>query len=122
LDGNDVLAVQEAAAEAIEQARMEGGPTLLECQTYRWLGHHLADDGKYRPEDEVRYWKEQRDPIKVFKDKLLEEKELTDGELHQIHEGVDAEIQSAVQYATESEPARTETFLENIYYEESKQA
>ena len=116
LDGNDVLAVHEVAVEAVEQARMEGGPTLLECQTYRWLGHHLADDGKYRPEDEVRYWKERRDPIKVFSNRLVEEKALTDGDLHHIHEAVDAEIQSAVQYAMESEPAKAETFLEDIYF------
>jgi len=122
LDGNDVLAVREVAAEAVEQARTEGGPTLLECQTYRWLGHHLADDGKYRPEDEVRYWKEQRDPIKVFSNRLVEEKVVTGGDLHQIHEAVDAEIQSAVQYAVDSEPARAETFLEDIYYRASEQA
>jgi TPP-dependent pyruvate/acetoin dehydrogenase alpha subunit len=122
LDGNDVLAVREGAAEAIEQARAGGGPSLLECETYRWLGHHLADDGKYRPEKEVRYWKEERDPLKGFGHRLVEENVLTDKELHQIEEEVDSEIQSAVQYAMESEPARAETLMENIYYNNSEPA
>jgi TPP-dependent pyruvate/acetoin dehydrogenase alpha subunit len=116
LDGNDVLAVHEVATEAVEHARRGEGPTLLECQTYRWLGHHLADDGKYRPEEEVRYWREQRDPIKVFSNRLVEKEVVSDEELHQINEGVDIEIQSGVQYAMESEPAKAETVLEDIYY------
>ena len=122
LDGNDVLAVREGAAEAIKQARMGAGPSLLECETYRWLGHHLADDGKYRPEEEVRYWREQRDPIKVFSHRLTKEKVLTDEELDQINKAVDTEIQSAVQYAMESEPARAETLMENIYCNNSESA
>jgi pyruvate dehydrogenase E1 component alpha subunit len=121
VDGNDVIAVWEATVEAVERARRGEGPTLLECQTYRWLGHHLGDDGKYRPPEEVDYWKEQRDPIKVFGQKLLEEKILTKKALAKVHKEVDTEIKSALEFAEDSEPARLEGVLEDVYYEQVAQ-
>jgi pyruvate dehydrogenase E1 component alpha subunit len=116
VDGNDVLAVREATSEAVERARRGDGPTLIECQTYRWLGHHTGDDAKYRPPEEVQYWKEQRDPIMRFGQKLLDEKVLTQEGLQQIQREVDAEIEAAVQFAHDSEPARVEGVLEDVYY------
>src|SRR4030065_2802790 len=74
VDGNDVLAVREAANEAVERARKGEGPTFLECQTYRWYGHFTADDGKYRPAEEVRFWKGERDPVKNFAKQLVDNK------------------------------------------------
>ncbi len=121
LDGNDVLAVRAETAEAVAQARKGEGPRFLECQTYRWLGHHLADDGKYRPEEEVRYWKEQRDPIKIFGDRIVKERVLTKAGIHQIEEEVETEIQSAIQHATDAEPATAEMLLEDIFCETSEQ-
>jgi len=63
VDGNNVLDVYDAAVEAVGRARSGGGPTLLECKTYRHYGHSRADPAKYRPEEEVRAWME-RDPLK----------------------------------------------------------
>ncbi len=114
LDGNDVLAVRDVTAEAVEEARMGEGPRFLECQTYRWLGHHLADDGQYRSVEEVRYWKEERDPIKILGDKIVAEKLLTEAKIHKIEEEVEAEIQSAIDYAMDAEPAKAEMLLEDI--------
>jgi len=103
----------------VKRARRGDGPTLLEYQTYRWLGHHLGDDGKYRPPEEVDYWKKERDPIKNFGQKLLEEKILTQGGIETNHKEVVDEIESAVQFAHESEPADVERILEDVCYNPS---
>ena len=63
VDGEDVLAVYEKAKEAVEGARQGMGPTLLECLTYRWFGHHVGDPGtSYRPKEEIAAWKAQSHP------------------------------------------------------------
>jgi TPP-dependent pyruvate/acetoin dehydrogenase alpha subunit len=72
VDGNDVWAVHAAAAEAVERARSGGGPTLLECRTYRHYGHSKADPGKYRPKEEVERWLA-RDPLPAARDRLIAE-------------------------------------------------
>src|SRR5215218_2510854 len=72
VDGNDLWAVHAAAAEAAERARAGGGPTLLECQTYRHFGHSKSDPATYRPKGELERWKE-RDPLTVARARLLEE-------------------------------------------------
>src|SRR3954462_5889855 len=88
-DGNDLWAVTEAAAEAVERARGGGGPTLLECQTYRHYGHSKSDPATYRPEGELERWKA-RDPLTITRQRLLDE-------------GVDAEAVDAVEEATRAE-------------------
>src|SRR5580658_9583405 len=71
VDGNDVLEVYEKAGEAIARARQGGGPTLLECLTYRWYGHHEGDPGvAYRAKEEIAAWRE-RDPVKRLKDDAI---------------------------------------------------
>jgi len=72
VDGNDLWAVYAAASTAVEEARNRGGPTLLECQTYRHYGHSKSDPAPYRPKDEVEEWLA-RDPLKIARARLLEE-------------------------------------------------
>jgi TPP-dependent pyruvate/acetoin dehydrogenase alpha subunit len=72
IDGNDLWAVREAALEAVGRARQGGGPTLLECRTYRHFGHSKSDPAKYRPADEVELWLE-RDPLAIARERLLAE-------------------------------------------------
>ena len=72
VDGNDLFAVVDAAREAVERARSGGGPTLLECQTYRHYGHSKSDPAKYRPPEEVERWKA-RDPLPIARGRLLDE-------------------------------------------------
>jgi acetoin:2,6-dichlorophenolindophenol oxidoreductase subunit alpha len=72
VDGNDLWAVREAAAQAVADARGGKGPAFLECKTYRHYGHSKSDPGKYRPEGELEEWK-QRDPLNVARDRLLAE-------------------------------------------------
>jgi acetoin:2,6-dichlorophenolindophenol oxidoreductase subunit alpha len=69
VDGNDLWAVREAALEAVHRARAGGGPTLLECQTYRHYGHSKSDPATYRPEGELERWL-QRDPLDVARGRL----------------------------------------------------
>src|SRR5215218_5408502 len=72
VDGNDVLAVYQAAGEAIERARAGGGPTLLECKTYRTRPHSVGmRDGGYRTREEIDSWRG-RDPITMLRDGLVQ--------------------------------------------------
>ncbi len=70
VDGNDLWAVQAAVSEAVQRARAGGGPTLLECRTYRHYGHSKSDPAPYRPKDEVEEWLA-RDPLKLARERLL---------------------------------------------------
>jgi pyruvate dehydrogenase E1 component alpha subunit len=69
IDGNDADVVYRTAQAAFAKARSGGGPSLIECKTYRHSGHSRADPAKYRPEGELERWK-QKDPIKVYRERL----------------------------------------------------
>lgn len=97
IDGNDALLVYETVKEAVERARKWEGPTLIECITYRWQGHHVGDPATYRPQKTVAEWK-QREPLLVLKQTGL----LSDEEIAQIESDVNAEIKEACRYAVES--------------------
>ena len=71
VDGNDVVAVHDVMAEAVERARSGGGPTVVEALTYRHYGHSRTDPGAYRPEAEVEEWLA-RDPLTVGRQRLFE--------------------------------------------------
>src|ERR1700745_1278625 len=69
IDGNDADQVYTTAVKYMTRARAGGGPSLIECLTYRYSGHSRADPAKYRPEGELERWKE-RDPIKIYRERL----------------------------------------------------
>ncbi|MEM3627197.1 MAG: pyruvate dehydrogenase (acetyl-transferring) E1 component subunit alpha [Candidatus Bathyarchaeia archaeon] len=114
VDGNDVLAVREAAEEAVERARKGEGPTLLECKTYRHKGHSRVDPAKYRPREEVEAWLA-RDPIKRFGERLLQMQILTEADFQKIKGEVTAEVDEAVKFAMESPYPNPEEALEDVY-------
>jgi pyruvate dehydrogenase E1 component alpha subunit len=114
VDGNDVLAVYEATVKAVERARKGEGPTLIECKTYRHKGHSRVDPAKYRPKEEVEEWLA-KDPIKRFKEKLLQEGAITEAEIQQIENEVAAEIEEAVKFAMESSYPEPEEALDDVY-------
>jgi len=101
IDGNDILAVYEAAQTAIARARAGEGPTLLECKTYRWYGHSEIDPAKYRMKEEVEAWKK-RDPVAAFEKLLIEKKLLTEAAKKDIATRTTAEIDEAVEFAEQS--------------------
>jgi pyruvate dehydrogenase E1 component alpha subunit len=95
VDGNDILAVYTAAREAVERARSGGGPTLIECITYRMSVHTTADDPKrYRTDEEVAEW-EKRDPIARFQKYLKDKGLLTDEKIASLDEEVKGEVKEA---------------------------
>ncbi len=99
VDGNDVLAVYSAAKEAADRARSGGGPTFIECVTYRLVMHTTSDDPKrYRTEEEVQEWTK-RDPLPRFRDYLLSKEVLTPQTIEAIDADVKAEIQEAIDRA-----------------------
>jgi pyruvate dehydrogenase E1 component alpha subunit len=99
VDGNDILAVYAATAEAVERARAGDGPTMIECETYRMMMHTTADDPKrYRKDEEVETWRK-RDPIERFRKYLRDKGLLSDEEIEAAEAEVQEEIQSAVDRA-----------------------
>ena len=114
VDGNDVLAVYEAAQKAVKRARKGEGPTLIECKTYRHKGHSRVDPAKYRSKREVEEWLS-KDPIKRFKERLLQTNSLTEIEIQRIAKEVSTKIEEAVNFAKESPYPASEEALEDIY-------
>jgi pyruvate dehydrogenase E1 component alpha subunit len=96
VDGNDADAVYRSAQAAFEKARAGEGPSLIECLTYRHSGHSRADPAKYRPEGELERWK-QRDPIKIYKERLLQF-----GVREDAIAKIDAEVRKIVDDATDA--------------------
>ncbi len=95
VDGNDLLAVYAAVGEAIERARTDRTPTLIECVTYRMSVHTTADDPtKYRSEEEVETW-EKRDPIPRFRKYLINKNIVTEDEVSEWDEEIAREIDEA---------------------------
>jgi pyruvate dehydrogenase E1 component alpha subunit len=102
VDGQDVVEVYEAAAEAVKRAREGGGPTLLEARTYRFYGHSLGDEQQYRSVEEVDEWKENRDPIKLLAQFMRDRDWLSEEQDQSIQAEAKAEMSAATQFAEES--------------------
>jgi TPP-dependent pyruvate/acetoin dehydrogenase alpha subunit len=113
VDGNDVEKVYEATMGAVERARKGDGPTLLELMTYRWQGHFAGDPAAYRPEEEVKAWKD-KCPVKRLKQKLLD-RGSSQAELSAIEERVRKEIEEMVKFCLESPDPEPKTAVEHVY-------
>lgn len=114
VDGTDVEAVRSAAERAVGRAREEGGPTLIECKVYRWLGHHAGDPANYRPEVELERWKE-RCPLKLCRERLVASGLLTEGQDRAIVEEAESEMWEAQAWAEEQPFPLPEKALEDVY-------
>src|SRR5881409_3209616 len=112
VDGNDVLAVYEAAQTAVARARKGEGPTLVEAVTYRWGGHSMrANLPEYRTKEEEREWME-RDPIARFRNHLVDGKRATSIRLKELEESVELDLDRAVEFAKAS-PEPTVELMES---------
>jgi pyruvate dehydrogenase E1 component alpha subunit len=110
VDGMDVLAVHTVAQEAVERARAGEGPTLIECLTYRFRGHSLADPDELRSKAEKEAWLA-RDPLKRLATCLVDQKLADATELKEIEKRIQAEVEDAVQFAQDSpEPDPNELY------------
>jgi len=116
VDGNDVLAVHRAVQEAIKRARSGNGPTLIECKTYRIRDHAELPYPERRPKEEIEEWKK-KDPIKCFKEWLLEKGVLTEEMAKKIEKEIEAELDEAVKFAEESPFPEPEETLRDVYEE-----
>lgn len=114
VDGMDVLAVREATIRAVERARKDYLPTLLEVRTYRFMGHSMSDPGNYRTRAEIEQHQE-RDPIKLFATSLKEEGVVSDEELKQMDAQVRDQVERAVKFAEESPLPSPEELYTDVY-------
>lgn len=116
VDGMDVIAVYEAAEEAIKRARAGEGPTLLECKTYRFYDH-VGVRGMgltYRTDEELEEWKK-RDAITGFEARLLQLGTITQKAIDAVYANINAEIEEAIQFAEDSPFPQPEELLEDVY-------
>ena len=101
VDGMDVLAVRDAAKTAVSRARAGEGPTLIECLTYRFRGHSLADPDELRTKEEKEAWLS-RDPLKRFETYLLKQNIVVEADLKAIRDKIQQVVDAAVTFAEQS--------------------
>ena len=118
-DGMDVLAVREVVGRAVERARKDKSPSLIEARTYRFRGHSMRDPAGavYRTKEEVEREK-LRDPIVLFRDRVLREGTLTEAEVRTIEKDVDDLVDEAVAFADASPEPPVEWLLTDIFKED----
>ncbi|HMA79920.1 MAG TPA: thiamine pyrophosphate-dependent dehydrogenase E1 component subunit alpha [Candidatus Binatia bacterium] len=117
VDGQDVRVVHAAALKLVERARRGGGPAFLQCDTYRFHGHHVGDIDRayYRPKAEEEEWKTRRDPIKLLTDWLKKNK-LADGKaLEAIEQELSTEMKTAVNFALSAAYPEPDEVTEHVY-------
>jgi len=119
VDGQDVMAVYEATAEAVARARAGSGPSLIECKTYRYMGHVGGEEifrgVPYRTNEEIEDWKRNRDPITNFETRLVEMGTLTREAATKINEQIKAQLDEAVSFARQSPLPAPEEALEDLF-------
>jgi pyruvate dehydrogenase E1 component alpha subunit len=116
VDGNNALEVYEAAVEAVKRAREGGGPSLIECKTYRMRGHSRFDPAKYRPEGEAKHWLS-RDAVEIIKNIAIEQKALTEKKAETIAKKLQKEVDKAGNFALKSEMPAPEEALDDVFAE-----
>ena len=123
IDGSDLYEVRAKTHIAMERARKEHKPSLLEIDTYRYYGHSIADANhkKYRTPEEIEHYKQNHDPISVFQRKLIAEGVLTDDMAAQINASARDEAAAAVKFADESPAPTIADISTDIYWESDNQ-
>lgn len=112
VDGNDIEAAYEAVRTAVDSIRAGNGPYFLEFKTWRWQGIFA---GEFRPADEVRYWKEEHEPIKMARDRLLASGRVGEADLDTIERDMKAQIEAWIQFAMSSPPPDPAKATADVY-------
>jgi len=115
VDGTDVLAVYDAAGEAVELARAGGGPTLLEVKSTRFYGHFEGDPQTYRGKDEVRDARENLDSVRRFRQWMAVSGQFTDSELDAVDDTISLLIDNAVAAARAADSPESSALLTDVY-------
>lgn len=114
VDGDDVLAVRDAARDAMRQAREERQPSLIEAMSYRLRGHSVVDPARYRSREETERLRE-LDPLPAFRAQLLDSGVLDEATAVQIDQEVDEEVDAAVAFADQSPDPTPDTLFDHSY-------
>lgn len=115
VDGTDFFAVHEAMREAVERARAGEGPSSIECEAMRWYGHFEGDPQAYRDKGEVKELRAEKDPLDIFKEKVLEKNLVEQADFDEIDKSIDAEIDDAIQTARAAPRPPQSALTENVY-------
>jgi pyruvate dehydrogenase E1 component alpha subunit len=117
VDGNDVLAVYQAAHWAVQRARAGEGPSFIECETYRWRGHHMGDQGDtygYRTQAEIEEWMKLC-PVERHRNYIIRNEIAPADELKKIEADIQNQIDQAVEFAKESPYTDPEEVFKDVY-------
>jgi TPP-dependent pyruvate/acetoin dehydrogenase alpha subunit len=115
VDGQDVVAVHRVATEAIQRARQGGGPTMIECKSYRWFGHSEIDPAKYRDPEEVEFWRTQRDPIPLTEEYMKKFGIWSDDFKAKLLQDFNKELEEAVKFAESAPFPEPEEALDHVF-------
>jgi len=121
IDGNDILAVHEATRIAIQLARDSGGPSLIECKTFRMTGHSAHDDVKYVPKHLFEEW-EKKDPILRLETSLLQNKTATEADVKRLAARIAREVDEAISLAENDPYPEPREALEGVYADQLAEA
>jgi TPP-dependent pyruvate/acetoin dehydrogenase alpha subunit len=117
VDGNDVMAVYEAAVQAVARARAGEGPSFIEARTYRLRGHHMGDVGfarRYRTKEELEEHARQ-EPVGRFRAWLLENRKMSEAEIEAVDAAIETEMQQAIEYVNSSPVPDVSEITEHVY-------
>jgi acetoin:2,6-dichlorophenolindophenol oxidoreductase subunit alpha len=114
IDGQDADVVYRTARTAYDKARSGGGPSLIECLTYRYSGHSRADPAKYRPEGELDFWRGKRDPIRIYRERLLQAG-ISESALLEIEDAVKQRVEEATAICKAAPPPPAEILTTDVY-------
>lgn len=120
VDGNDPIAVYEVVKEAVDRAREGKGPSLIECNTFRHLGHYMGDPSNYRPDSYLEEAVE-KDCIPNFR-KFLLESDITEEEVEEIEKMVDEEIEAAYEFANNSPYPDVKEVTTDVYSSDNERS
>ncbi len=115
IDGNDLLTVYETMRDAAEYIRSGNGPVLVETQTYRYFGHSKSDRNLYRSKDEIDDWRDNKDPITLFKSNLIDNAIIKNDDAEEINNEALTIIEAAVAFAEASPEPDPSTVTEYVY-------
>lgn len=116
VDGNDVVAVYEATAKAVQACSKGLGPVVIECKTYRHQGHHVNDPGEYMPKEKLDYYKGEHDPVNMTRALLIGK--IGEKAVAELEADVEKEMEAAVEFAKASPEPDLQEFLDEVksYY------
>jgi pyruvate dehydrogenase E1 component alpha subunit len=112
VDGNDIVAAHKATQEAVDYIRKGNGPFFIEYKTWRWQG---IFSGEFRPDDEVRYWREEHEPIKLAQDYITQHGIADAAQLEQIKAEVEAQVEAWISFAMNSPAPDPAKATSNVY-------